>query len=152
MEAKHTAGSVLPKPYEEVFIWYDGTRRVARLAASRDHYQLATFLAETKGQYCVSVSRVTRWAPIVDGNAHDELVAEVASLKESGKKIIKSEMERTQEILQLRGVNADLAKALQKVSALCQNYRFEMVEREAYSILTNIMAEASDALTKTSAT
>jgi len=42
----------------------------------------------------------------------------------------------------------DLVKALQKVSALCQQYRFEMSERAAYSVLTNVMAEADEALTK----
>lgn len=37
----------------------------------------------------------------------------VASLKEAGKKIIASEMERTAEVIRLRDVNADLVMALQ---------------------------------------
>lgn len=47
-------------------------------------------------------------------NAHDALVVEVARLKEAGKEIIASEMERTEEVIRLRDANADLVKALKE--------------------------------------
>jgi hypothetical protein len=80
MEAKHESMSKLPAPYEEVFIWcYPSStsglqRRVARLHASKEYFQLSTYLETTKGQYVVTLKNVERWAPIVEGNAHDDLV------------------------------------------------------------------------------
>lgn len=64
----------LPKPYEEVFIWVNGARRVARLENTGKHFQLATFLADTKGQYLISVSDVQRWSPIVEAINQESLL------------------------------------------------------------------------------
>ena len=56
--------STLPPPYEEVRILTDGITRIARLAHDKTHFQLATFLANTKGQYLVSVEKVQGWQPL----------------------------------------------------------------------------------------
>jgi hypothetical protein len=56
--------SCLPPPYEEVRILTDGVARIARLAHDKSHFQLATFLANTKSQYVVSVDRVQGWQPL----------------------------------------------------------------------------------------
>ncbi|MDR9847082.1 hypothetical protein [Herbaspirillum huttiense] len=56
----------LPKPYQEVFIWVNGVRRIARLNHAGTHYQLATFLADTKSQYLVNVADVERWMEIAE--------------------------------------------------------------------------------------
>lgn len=45
----------------------------------------------------------------------------------------------------------ELMKALQRISEIAQKYRFEVAEREAYSLLTNIGTEASEALSKAGA-
>jgi hypothetical protein len=39
---------------------------------------------------------------------------------------------------QLERENADMRKTLQEISETAQKYRFEMVEKESYSVLTNI--------------
>lgn len=54
----------LPPPYEEVRILVDGLTRIARLAHDKSHFQLATFLVNTKSQYVVSVDKVHGWQPL----------------------------------------------------------------------------------------
>jgi hypothetical protein len=51
----------LPESYEEVFIWVGGQRKIARLNAAKTHWQLATFLADTKAQYLVGVDDIEHW-------------------------------------------------------------------------------------------
>lgn len=55
----------LPPPYEEVRILVDGVARIARLAHDKTHFQLATFLVNTKSQYLVPVERVHGWQPLL---------------------------------------------------------------------------------------
>lgn len=59
--------SRLPAPYEEVRIITDGIKRIARLAHDQTHFQLATFLADTKNQYLVPVEKVQGWQPLFAG-------------------------------------------------------------------------------------
>lgn len=56
--------STLPAPYEEVRILTDGITRIARLAHDKTHFQLATFLVNTKNQYLVPVEKVQGWQPL----------------------------------------------------------------------------------------
>jgi hypothetical protein len=67
----------LPAPYEEVRILVDGVARIARLAHDKTHFQLATFLANTKSQYLVPVEKVTGWQPLVAAAAADAVVLQV---------------------------------------------------------------------------
>lgn len=64
----------LPQPYVEVFIWYSGARRIGRLDASGNNFQLATFLADTKSQYLVSVDQIDRWSHIFDAAANEAVI------------------------------------------------------------------------------
>jgi hypothetical protein len=69
----------LPAPYEEVRILVDGMARIARLAHDKTHFQLATFLANTKNQYLVPVEKVTGWQPLVTAPAADAAVLQIAA-------------------------------------------------------------------------
>jgi hypothetical protein len=60
----------LPAPYEEVRILVDGMARIARLAHDKTHFQLATFLVNTKNQYLVSVDKVQGWQPLFAAPGH----------------------------------------------------------------------------------
>jgi len=64
----------LPAPYEEVRILVDGMARIARLAHDKTHFQLATFLANTKNQYLIAVEKVTGWQPLVSAPIKDVVV------------------------------------------------------------------------------
>lgn len=55
----------LPAPYEEVRILFDGVIRIARLAHTKTYFQLASFLADVKGQYVVPIEKVKGWQPLV---------------------------------------------------------------------------------------
>lgn len=103
----------LPKPYEEVFIWVNGARRVARLDNTGKHFQLATFLADkTKGQYLVHVSSIERWSPIVEEINHDAL----SRIAEFVQRAAKSRADRDWTLMHL-----DLSEAVelaQKVAPL----------------------------------
>ncbi|KAF1046380.1 MAG: hypothetical protein GAK35_01067 [Herbaspirillum frisingense] len=74
MEGLPMSITTLPPPYLEVFIWHAGVRRVARLDHAGKNFQLATFLADTKGQYLIDVDKVDRWSPLYDCFAHEALV------------------------------------------------------------------------------
>jgi len=67
----------LPAPYEEVRILVDGMARIARLAHDKTHFQLATFLANTKNQYLVPVENVTGWQPLVAAPAADAAILQI---------------------------------------------------------------------------
>jgi len=69
------ARSQLPSPYVEVFIFYGGQRRVARLDASQQNYQLSTFLTDTKGQYSVRACDVEKWEPISSDTSQAMLIS-----------------------------------------------------------------------------
>lgn len=60
----------LPAPYEEVRILTDGITRIARLAHDKTHFQLATFLVNTKNQYLVPVEKVQGWQPLFAAPGH----------------------------------------------------------------------------------
>lgn len=64
----------LPAPYEEVRILVDDMARIARLAHDKTHFQLATFLVNTKNQYIVPVEKVTGWQPLVAAPVKDAVV------------------------------------------------------------------------------
>lgn len=56
--------SGLPACYEEVRILYDGLIRIARLAHTKEYFQLSCYVASAKSQYIVTLDKVTGWQPL----------------------------------------------------------------------------------------